>query len=166
VLETGVRPDQSYLVAGLFAVISIGWHLWRRVMARDVVEEWLRRHHYPVISLHAPWFRFAMFAPAIFRNNKNAFDFEALVEDRDLGGEVRLFLRVWENWMGQFDGDVEVVIDKISRGEQARPLMERLADAQSAVLHRIANGEGAFYAPRRSEGGEPGARSPDSPVNV
>jgi hypothetical protein len=95
-----------------------------------------------------------MFAPAIFRNNNNAFDFEAIVEDRDLGGEACMFVRVWANWMGQFDGEVEVVIDEISHGEEAHPLMERLADAQSAVLHRISNGEGAFYAPRRSEGGE------------
>ena len=146
--------DRYDLVAVVFAVVSIGWHLWRRAMARDIVDDWLRRHSYQVISLHAPWFRFAMFAPAIFRNNNNAFDFEALVEDRALGGDVRLFLRVWANWMGQFDDEVEVVVDKISRGEEARPLMERLADEQSAILQRVADGETAFYAPRRSEGGE------------
>jgi hypothetical protein len=97
-----------------------------------------------------------MFAPSFLRNSNNAFDFEAVVEDRDLGGEARLFLRVWANWIGQFDGEVEVVIDEISRGEEAHPLMERLADAQAAILQRVADGETAFYAPRRSEGGEAG----------
>jgi hypothetical protein len=149
-----VRPEQFYVVAVAFAVVSTGWYLWRRAMARDIAEQWLRQHHYHVLSLRAPWLRMAMFAPSFLRNSNNAFDFEAIVEDRDLGGEARMFLRVWANWMGQFDGEVEVVIDEISHGEEAHPLMERLADAQSAVLHRIANGETAFYGPRRSEGGE------------
>jgi hypothetical protein len=149
-----VRPDQFYIVAAAFAVIGTAWHLWRRAQARDVVEGWLRQHRYHVISLHAPWSRLTMFAPSFFRNNNNAFDFEAIVEDRALGGEQKMFLRVWSNWTGQFDGEVEVVIDKISHGEEARPLMERLADAQAAILRRIADGENAFYAPRRSEGGQ------------
>jgi hypothetical protein len=149
-----VRPEQFYIVAAVFVLLSSFWYLWRRATAKGVAEQWLRQHHYHVVALRAPWLRMPMFAPSFLRNSNNAFDFEAIVEDRDLGGESRLFLRVWANWMGQFDGEVEVVIDEISRGEEAHPLMERLADAQSAVLHRIANGETAFYAPRRSEGGE------------
>jgi hypothetical protein len=150
-----VRPYQFYIVASVFAVLSTFWYLWRRATAKGVAEQWLRQHHYHVVALRAPWLRMPIFASSFLRNSNNAFDFEAIVEDRDLGGESRLFLRVWANWMGQFDGEVEVVIDEISHGEEAHPLMEQLADAQSTVLHRIANGETAFYAPRRSEGGGP-----------
>lgn len=134
-------------------LLSLGWYGWRRAAAKDAAEAWLRQHHYHVVALHAPWLRMAMFAPRLFRNENNAFDFEATVEDRNLGGEARLFLRVWANWMGELNGEIEVVVDEISRGD-AHPLMERLADAQAAILRRVADGETAFYAPRRSEGGQ------------
>ena len=146
--------DVTYaVVGGVLALFGVGYHSWRRSTAERAAERWLRQHHYRVTSLHAPWFRLVMFAPTLFRNSDNAFDFEAKVEDTQLGGTSRIFLRIWVDWMGQVYGDIEVIVDEISSAEIAPPLFERLAEAQVAVLRRIADGETGFYAPRRSEGG-------------
>jgi len=150
----GIPTQTIYIIMGVLALFGVGHHSWRRSAAEHAAQQWLRKRHYRVLELRTPWFRMARFAPSFFRNSEKAVDFEAIVEDTKLGGTARISMRVWTDWMAQIDGDIEVVVNNISSGEVAPPLFDRLAAAQVAVLRRIADGETAFYAPRRSQGGE------------
>ena len=93
------------------------------------------------------------------RDSHNAVDFEAVVDDGQLGGTGTVFLRVWTNWFGETTDEIEVVWHQMPEGGirvESLPLWERLADEQLAVLRRVEQGEKAFYAPRNLEasGGE------------
>jgi hypothetical protein len=151
-----ININSFYLLGIAAAVLSLIWYGWQRAAAKSAAEQWLIQHHYHIRELRAPWFRFGLLTSSLHRNENNAYDFEAVVDDRDLGGTARIFLRVWGDRFGQLTGEIETSIDQIARAESEgeTPLMERLADAQSEVLHRIGNGETAFYGPRRSEGGD------------
>ena len=148
---------QSILLLSAAAVLfAIALYRWRYNQARSTVEEWLSRHNYRVRSLRIPWFRGMVFAPSWGRNSDNTFTFHAVVEDRDLGGTGRLWLRVWTSWLGTIDNDVEVAWEQMPEGRTddiQPPLFSRLAEAQFSLLRRVADGETAFYAPRRSENG-------------
>lgn len=147
-------PSQSiYLLIAVFVVFAIGHYVWRYTQAKSTAEEWLRVHHYRVKQLRLPWFRGAMFTPSWGRNSNNSFAFEAVVDDMQLGGSGTVWLRVWTTWFGEIDPEVEVLWDQMPDGrtDDMRPLAERLADAQLALLRRIVEGETAFYAPRRGE---------------
>lgn len=85
------------------------------------------------------------------------FTFVAIVDDKQLGGTGKVFLRVWSNWTHTGTNDVEVVWDTMPQSGlpgAPQPLWERLADAQLSALRRIADGETTFYAPKRNEESE------------
>ena len=83
---------------------------------------------------------------SFYRNSDRAFDFIAEVDDRDLGGAGKVRLRVWMDWLGKINNDVESQwIDMPSGGvELDKPLMARLADAQLDILRRVQRGETRF----------------------
>jgi len=126
---------------------------WRYNQARSTAEEWLREHHYRVRELGVSWFHGMIFPPTLFRNSNRAFVFKAIIDDSDLGGTGSLWLRVWTKLLSVSSEEVEVVWDHMPEGGtgEARPLADRLADEQLALMRRIATGENRFYAPRRWE---------------
>ena len=137
-----------------FAVLAVVHYTYRRARAKAAAEQWLRMHHYRLRSLTTPWFRMTGFATSWLRNSNNAFDFQATVEDTQLGGTGTVFLRVWMDWVGEINDEIEVVWGEMPEGHSGResaPLWERLADAQLGVLRRVAGGETALYAPRNLE---------------
>src|SRR5688572_6644930 len=140
-----------YIIGVVISLVVGGHYAVTRAGAERRAHRWLRQHHYRVVSLRTPLFRMPRFAPRMFRDSDNVFDFEALVEDTQLGGTAKLSLRVWTDFLGRRDGEVEVFVDEISSAEEVPPLFGRLADAQIAVLRRIAEGETEFYPPRRSD---------------
>ncbi len=133
-------------------VLSSAQYIVRRAKAKDRAEEWLRQHHYRVTSLRMAWIRAATPA-SFFRNSDRAFDFIAEVQDRELGGAGTLRLRIWTDWLGMLDREVETDwIHMPARGSPTDlPLMERLANAQLDILRRVSSGETTFYAPRSRE---------------
>jgi hypothetical protein len=144
-----------FLLIAPFVALAIGQYWWRYNQAKSTAEDWLRRHHYRTRELRMPWIHGAIFAPAWGRNSNNAFVFRAVIDDTDLGGTGSLWLRVWTTWFGNIDNEVEVVWDKMPDGlvDGAKPLFDRLQDAQLALLRRIGDGETAFYSPRHPENG-------------
>jgi hypothetical protein len=129
----------------------------RRSQAQGRARQWLAAHHYRVRSFRTAWFGAVTFG-TLYRNTNRAFNFIADVDDLQLGGTGRVRLRVWTDWLGMIDGEVEVDwLQKPKGGEgEAEPLMERLADAQLEILRRVSAGETAFYAPRLNEEGAAG----------
>lgn len=143
-----------YLFMGVVVLLAVGWHLVRQSRARDAAKQWLAQRHYRVLSIRTPWFTTVGFASSWLRDSDNAFTLEAIVDDGQLGGTGKIFLRVWLTWLGEVHDEIEVVWDAMPDAERIgapKPLWERLADAQLAALRRIANGETTFYAPRRGE---------------
>ena len=148
-------------------LFGTGQYWLRYNSAKNVAIDWLREHHYRVVEFRYLWLGVMAFAPRLFRNANNAFSFEAVVNDSDLGGTGTVRLRVWTSWLGIANTDVDVVWKEMPEGgteggnedrtDGVRPLGDRLADAQLGLLHRIAAGETAFYAPREGAGDGSGA---------
>jgi hypothetical protein len=145
------------LAVGAMLLISVGHALWRRRRARDIAERWLAQHRYRVRSLRASfWDSPGRFRVTPFRNNDWAADFRAEVDDMRLGGTGTVRLRVWTDWLGMIDREPEiswVSMPKEENGGSQSPDTQ-WADAQLAVLRRVADGETTF----RPEGREPAAR--------
>ena len=143
-----------FLLSGAVILFGIGQYYWRYNQAKGIAQDWLHEHHYRVTKLSLPWFHGIVFPPSLLRNTNRAFVFEAIVDDDDLGGTGSVFLRVWTTWLGTTDSDVDVVWKRMPHGGDVgdyRPLAERLADEQLALMRRVAAGETRFYAPRRWE---------------
>ena len=153
-------PDQTIILfAGAIMVLGIGQYWFRYNNAKSVAQGWLQEHHYRVVEFRFLWFGGITFAPRLFRNSNNAFAFQAVVNDSELGGTGVVWLRVWTNWFGVADSDIDVVWKEMPDGEAdggVQPLSDRMADAQLGLIHRIASGETTFYAPREREGGNAG----------
>lgn len=151
--------NQTALLVGAAVTIAGSLHhWWRHARARDAAHEWLRGHHYRVRDLSVPWFSGMIFGPSLFRNSDNAFDFRAVVDDRELGGTGTVRLRVWMNRMGVIDREIEVLWEQMpdenseeSGSFPAPPLAERLMGAQLDLLRRIAEGETFFSLPRSGQ---------------
>lgn len=153
-------PDFSvryyYLIAAGFVVLAMVQHSVRGGRARSAARNWLHQHKYRTVSLKTPWFGPMFFKTSWNRDTDNAYDFEATVEDTELGGTGTIQVRVRTGWLGGITEDIEVVREDMSEGSDVRgsqPLWERLADAQLDILRRIADGETSFYAPRKLEAG-------------
>ncbi len=143
--------ESLYLLVGVVVALSIVQYVWRMSVARGGARNWLRQHHYRVRNFRLSWFGSATFA-GLYRNSDRAFSFIAEIDDTQLGGSGKVRLRVWTDWLGMIDRNVEVDWLSIPKGGgEAAPVMDRLADAQLAILQRVAGGETAFYAPRSSE---------------
>lgn len=131
-------------IAALIAITSVlGWHLWGKAAARAAAEEWLIQHRYHLREIRPPSFRPGVFLSSLFGNEKSAFDFEAVVDDRDLGGTSTVLVRVWADRIGRLTGEIETVADSIARSDATQ--------TQITILQRVAAGETGFYAPRNSE---------------
>ncbi|MEO8575149.1 MAG: hypothetical protein ABI556_00550 [Gemmatimonadales bacterium] len=142
----------SYVAIGL--VVVAGWSTMRYARAKSAASEWLAQHHYRVRSLRMSWLNPIGFESSWLRSSNNRYTFVATVDDTQLGGTGRVFLRVWSNWTRTGTNEVEVVWDTMPESDMPgapQPLWERLADAQLSALRRIADGETTFYAPRRNE---------------
>ena len=141
-----------FVVAGLI-MVSV-WSAVRYTRAKGAASDWLAQHHYRVRSLRMSWLNPVGFETRWLRSSDNMFTFVATVDDTQLGGTGKVFLRVWTNWSGTGTNDVEAVWDTMPEAGAIgapQPLWERLADAQLSALRRIANGEATFYASRRDE---------------
>lgn len=148
-----MTTESLYLVVAAFALLSAGQYVVRRSVSKASAEQWLQRHGYRAKSLRFAWFS-PMTPRGLFRNRDRAIDFIADVGDTQLGGSGTVRLRVWTNWFGTVEQDVEVDwIQTPATGtfEEDKPLMIRLADAQLDILRRVSAGETSFYAPRSSE---------------
>ena len=142
--------------AALF-VLSIGHMVWRHRRARDIAERWLAQNRYRVRSLRMSlWDAPMRFRMTPFRNNDWAVDFRAEVDDMRLGGTGQVRLRVWTDWLGMIDREPEVSWDRMPTEENGGPPSPETqwADAQVAVLRRVADGESTF----RPDSREPDAR--------
>jgi len=149
-----ITSQPTIVLSAVVILFGVGQYWWRYNQAKGVAEDWLREHHYRVMQLSVPWFRGVMFPPSLLRNSNRAFVFEAIIDDEDLGGTGAVWLRVWTTWLGTTDSDVDVVWKRMPHGgdmDGFRPLGERLADEQLALLRRVAAGETTFFAPRRWE---------------
>ena len=134
--------NSAYLIGGIGFVLIAAHYLVIRASARDRALRWLGENHYRVRSFRSAWLR-TMTPSSFYRNSDRAFDFIAEVDDRDLGGAGKVRLRVWMDWLGKINDDVESQwIDMPSGGvETAKPLMDRLADAQLDILRRVQAGQ-------------------------
>ena len=143
-----------YLFMASLVLLAVTWHAVRHSRAKDAARQWLGRNRYRIVSIRTPWFPTVGFASSWLRDSDNSFVFEAIVDDGELGGTGKVFLRVWLTWLGEIDHEIEVVWDTVPDAERIgapQPLWERLANAQLSALRRIADGEATFYAPRRDE---------------
>lgn len=154
-LSVLINNHPTFLLGIGFVVLAIGQYWWRYTQAKSTAEDWLRRHHYRVRQLRMPLFSGMIFAPSWVRNSKNAFTFRAMIDDTELGGTGTLCLRVWTTWLGTIDNEVEIAWEQMPEGgaNDAQPLFDRLTETQLVLLQRVADGETAFYGPRRSERG-------------
>ncbi|MFL5574556.1 MAG: hypothetical protein ACJ79S_01075 [Gemmatimonadaceae bacterium] len=82
-------PVAARLVLGALA----HWW-WRYRAAREAAEAWLERHRYRARELRASWLNAATFSHSVWRDDDNAFEFRAVVDDLRLGGTGVVFLRV------------------------------------------------------------------------
>lgn len=139
-----------YFGAILLAVIAHS--IWRYHTARGVAEEWLAQHRYRVRKLGMGWSILPRFAPKLFRNEDRAWQFRAEVDDLRLGGTGVVWLRVWTDWMGLVDREVEVNWELMPRPVDAdsETLDDRLMDAQVELLARVDRGESTFRSRSRS----------------
>jgi hypothetical protein len=134
------------------AALSFGQWWWRRQRARERVEAYLAEHRYRVRELRAPWFTTAHFGFSPMRNDDNAFVFKAVVDDQKLGGTGTVWLRVWMDWTGTIDRDVDVRwarMPDVTRDQVEAP-EQRWSTAQLGLLGRIADGETTFRLSGRS----------------
>jgi len=151
--------DQTALLAGtMIMALGLGHWWWRRQRAREIAGRWLAQHHYRVRSLRfVYWSARPRFRATPLRNNDWAVDLRANVDDMRLGGTGEVRLRVWTDWLGMIDREPEVSWDRMpTEGETgAQPPEVQWADAQLAILRRVADGEQTF----RPAGREAAARS-------
>ena len=134
-------------VAGaIFAALAVAYWWQRRQWARDVAERWLRTHRYRVRQLRTPLLRLTPFGASLWRDSKKAVDFRAVVDDMDLGGTGTVWLRVWTDWLGTLEGEPEVQWERMPdrSAPHSEAPEERWADAQLALLRRVAAGETRF----------------------
>src|SRR5687767_4325275 len=155
---SAVIDDNPMLLMGVgFVVLAAAYYWWRYTQAKSAALEWLRQHHYRVRHLGVPLFKGMSFAPSWVRDSDNAFTLRAVIDDTKLGGSGTLCLRVWTTWLGTVKDEIETAWEELPDGgggvQEEQPLFERLFDTQLALLQRVANGETAFYGPRRSENG-------------
>ncbi len=129
-----------YLLMGAVIFLAIGWHAVRHSRARDVARQWLAQRHYRVVSIRTPWFTTVGFASSWLRASDNAFTFEVIVDDGQLGGTGKVFIRVWLTWSGEIDGEVEAVWDTVPDAErigEPRPLLGDADHEARHVFHRV-----------------------------
>lgn len=140
--------DRTALLAGaLIVALALGHWWWRRRCARDIAERWLGQHHYRVRSLrYVYWSLRPHFRATPFRNNDWAVDLRAQVDDMRLGGTGTVRLRVWTDWLGMLDREPEISWDHMpaERADSAQPAEAEWANAQLAILRRVADGEATF----------------------
>jgi len=139
--------NSTYLITGIAILLVTVHYMVMRGNAAERARRWLGEHHYRVRSFRSAWFR-TMSASSFYRNTDRAFDFIAEVDDRDLGGTGTVRLRVWTDWLGKINNDVEDDWITMPAGEATadKPLMVRLADAQLDILRRVSAGETTIYA--------------------
>lgn len=129
------------------AALAIGHWWWRHQRAREIADQWLRRHGYRVRSLRVSYWNVRpRFRMTPFRDNDWAVDFRAEVDDTRLGGTGTVRLRVWTDWLGMIDREPEVSWDQMpteERGGATAPESE-WANAQLEILCRAAAGEHTF----------------------
>lgn len=111
-----INAHPMFLLAAAFVVFGIGQYWWRYNRAKRTAEDWLRDHHYRVTRLRLPWFTGMVFGPSLLRDSDNAFVFEAVIDDTELGGTGIVWLRVWTTWLGTIDNDVEVAWKQMPDG--------------------------------------------------
>lgn len=131
----------------LLLVVAVLLHaVWRYRTARGIAEEWLTSHRYRPRSLRMGWFGIGRFAPKLFRDEGRAFQFRAEVDDMRLGGTGVVWLRVWTDWLGLASREPEVRWERmpIEVDERSDTMENKLAEAQLALLTRVAAGETTF----------------------
>lgn len=139
--------ERAVLLAVVMFVLGTGHWWWRRQRARDIAERWLAQHRYRVRSLRfVYWSTRPRFRATPFRNNDWAVDLRAEVDDMRLGGTGEIRLRVWTDWLGMIDREPEVSWDRMPTETEATvaPPETQWADAQLAILRRVAAGEETF----------------------
>lgn len=147
-----MRDANALWLPALLVAVAIGVTTWRYYTARSIAERWLMQHRYRARSLRIGWFSFTRFSPKLFRNERNAFEFRAEVEDLSLGGTGVLWLRVWTDWIGLSEREPEVTWDRMpTRVERSGGTFEeRLEEQLLDLLARVAAGESIFRAPGSS----------------
>lgn len=147
-----MTPRLVLTVAALFVLAALAQWWWRYRAARDAAEGWLERHRYRAREFRASWFNLATFSRSPWRDDENAFEFRAVVDDLRLGGTGVVFLRVRTDWLGMIEREVDVNWERMpQRGPGAAPSAEeRWAEAQLALLRRVAAGESTFRPASRA----------------
>lgn len=147
------------LAIAAFVALALGQGWWRHRRAREVAARWLERHRFRVRELRMPWFGGGHFAPSPGRDSDNATDFRAVVDDLRLGGTGVVWLRVWTDWVGEAAGDVETNWERLPDSRTGAPVGGELswADAQIALLRRVAAGETTFRPDRQASSGDAAA---------
>jgi hypothetical protein len=141
------------VMSGMFVVSMAHWW-WRRARAREIAERWLTQHRYRARSLRVSyWDNRPRFRATPFRDNDWAVDFRAEVDDMRLGGTGVVRLRVWTDWLGMIDREPEVSWDKMptEEGGGAPSPETQWANAQLALLRRVARGESTFRPTGRDD---------------
>jgi len=137
----------AFLLSAAVVVLGVGHYAWRRIRAREIAERWLAQQRYRVRSLRVSyWDTQPRFRATPFRDNDWAVDFRAVVDDMRLGGTGEMRLRVWTDWLGMIDREPEVSWVKMPTEEAGGPQSPETqwADAQIALLRRVAGGELTF----------------------
>jgi hypothetical protein len=156
-------PDHTVVLVGAaFVLASLAQWSRRRAAARDAAERWLERHGYRVRSLGETWRAGASFPLRLRRDADATFAFRATVDDRKLGGTGVVGLRVAVDWLARADDDVDVRWERMPDPRALGPPAPTAAwaDAQLAVLRRVADGERTF----RPGGTEPAGAPLDAVV--
>ena len=99
--------ESAFLLAGVIVVVCIVQYRRGFAVAKDTAHEWLAQHHYRVRSFRSSWLGIGGLA-GLHSRSKRAFTFVAEVDDASLGGTGKIRLRVWTDWLGKIDPDVEV----------------------------------------------------------
>jgi hypothetical protein len=138
-----MTPRSAIVPAALFVLAALAHWWWRYRAARVAAEGWLEKHRYRARELRASLLNTATFSRSIWRDDDNAFEFRAVVDDLRLGGTGVVFLRVRTDWLGMIEREVDVNWERMPhRGPgDVEPAEDRWASAQLALLRRVGAGE-------------------------
>ncbi|HEV8218059.1 MAG TPA: hypothetical protein VGP95_19540 [Gemmatimonadaceae bacterium] len=135
----------GFVVAAII-IVALAHYAWQRRAARDIVDRWLMENRFRAVDLRIPWFSVGNFPMKLFRSQKSAVVFRAVVEDRSFGGTGIVWFRVWPGLAGKLGEEIEVSWEKMPEraAEDAPPLEEGWWSRQLELLRRVQRGETTF----------------------
>ena len=152
-----MRELSYWTIGTVVAAAALGHWWWRREKAREIVERWMERHRYRIVEVRRPWFSLPRFGPSLWRDSDDAFEFRVTVQDLRLGGTGILWARVWADWLGMIEKDVEISWERMpdAGAGESDATESRWSETQLALLQQAADGQESF----RPDGNDAAARA-------